>query len=140
MKRKKNDLESLFDQMSISASKILFRGIMLFPFAAIGGFWATVKLFMPFLRDITETHYDELTSFVMGLVISSILYIFIVSVIYDTSLEIYQKKIAKRILRELEKANKPKEMTETNEYYEYRRKKYIHDIKKMSEGRKIVNK
>lgn len=140
MKRKKNDLESLFDQMSSSASSILFRGIMLFPFAAIGGFWATIKLFMPFLRDITGVHYDELTSFGIGLVISSIAYFCIVGVIYDTSLEYHQKKIAKHILRELEKEGRPKEITEPNEYYEYRRKKYIRDIKKMSEGRKIVNK
>lgn len=140
MKRKKNDLESLFDEMSVSASNILFRGIMLFPFAAIGGFWATIKLFMPFLRDITGVHYDELTSFGIGLVLSSIIYFCIVGVIYETSLEVHQKKIAKHILRELEKAGRPKEMSEPNEYYEYRRKKYIRDIKKMSEGRKIVNK
>jgi hypothetical protein len=140
MKRKKNDLESLFDQMSVSASNILFRGIMLFPFAAIGGFWATIKLFMPFLRDITGVHYDELTAFGIGLVLSSIIYFCIVGVIYETSLEAHQKKIAKHILRELEKAGRPKELTEPNEYYEYRRKKYIRDIKKMSEGRKIVNK
>lgn len=140
MKRKKNDLESLFDEMSVSASNILFRGIMLFPFAAIGGFWATIKLFMPFLRSITSTHFDELTSFGVGIVISSIIYFCIVGVIYDTSLENHQKKIAKHIMRELEKAGRPKELTEPNEYYEYRRKKYIRDIKKMSEGRKIVNK
>lgn len=140
MKRKKNDLESLFDQMSVSASSILFRGIMMFPFAAIGGFWVTIKLFMPFLRDITGSHFDELTSFGIGLVVSSIIYFCIVMFIYDTSLENHQKKIAKHILRELEKANRPKELTEPNEYYEYRRKKYIRDIKKMSEGRKIVNK
>lgn len=140
MKRKKNDLESLFDEMSVSASNILFRGIMLFPFAAIGGFWATIKLFMPFLRDITGNHYDELTSFGIGLVLSSIIYFCMVGIIYDASLEQHQKKIAKHILRELEKAGRPKEMNEPNEYYEYRRKKYIRDIKKMSEGRKIVNK
>lgn len=140
MKRKKNDLESLFDQMSVSASNILFRGIMLFPFAAIGGFWATIKLFMPFLRDITGVHYDELTAFGIGLVLSSIIYFCIVGVIYETSLEVHQKKIAKHILRELEKAGRPKELTEPNEYYEYRRKKYIRDIKKMADGRKIVNK
>ena len=140
MKRKKNDLESLFDEMSVSASNILFRGIMLFPFAAIGGFWATIKLFMPFLRDITGNHYDELTSFGIGLVLSSIIYFCMVVIIYDTALEHHQKKIAKHILRELEKAGRPKEMSEPNEYYEYRRKKYIRDIKKMSEGRKIVNK
>lgn len=140
MKRKKNDLESLFDQMSASASNILFRGIMLFPFAAIGGFWATIKLFMPFLRDITGVHYDELTAFGIGLVLSSIIYFCIVGVIYETSLEAHQKKIAKHILRELEKAGRPKELTEPNEYYEYRRKKYIRDIKKMADGRKIVNK
>lgn len=140
MKRKKNDLEKLFDDMSVSASNILFRGIMMFPFAAIAGFWTTIKLFMPFLRDITGTHFDELTSFGVGIVISSIIYFCIVGVIYDTSLENHQKKIAKHILRELEKANRPKELTEPNEYYEYRRKKYIRDIKKMSEGRKIVNK
>lgn len=140
MKRKKNDLESLFDQMSVSASNILFRGIMLFPFAAIGGFWATIKLFMPFLRDITGVHYDELTAFGIGLVLSSIIYFCIVGVIYETSLEAHQKKIAKHILRELEKAGRPKEITEPNEYYEYRRKKYIRDIKKMADGRKIVNK
>ena len=140
MKRKKNDLESLFDQMSESASSILFRGIMLFPFAAIGGFWATIKLFMPFLSDITGNRYDELTSFGIGLVISSIIYFCIVLFIYDISLENHQKKIAKHILREIEKANRPKEMSEPNEYYEYRRRKYIRDIKKMSEGRKIVNK
>lgn len=140
MKRKKNDLESLFDQMSVSASNILFRGIMLFPFAAIGGFWATIKLFMPFLRDITGVHYDELTAFGIGLVLSSIIYFCIVGVIYETSLEAHQKKIAKHILRELEKAGRPKELTEPNEYYEYRRKKYIRDIKKMADGRKIVNK
>lgn len=140
MKRKKNDLETLFDQMSVSASNILFRGIMLFPFAAIGGFWATIKLFMPFLRDITGVHYDELTAFGIGLVLSSIIYFCIVGVIYETSLEVHQKKIAKHILRELEKAGRPKELTEPNEYYEYRRKKYIRDIKKMADGRKIVNK
>jgi len=140
MKRKKNDLESLFNQMSVSASNILFRGIMLFPFAAIGGFWATIKLFMPFLRDITGVHYDELTAFGIGLVLSSIIYFCIVDVIYETSLEVHQKKIAKHILRELEKAGRPEELTESNEYYEYRRKKYIRDIKKMADGRKIVNK
>lgn len=140
MKRKKNDLESLFDEMSTSASNILFRGIMLFPFAAIGGFWATIKLFMPFLRDITGNNYNELTSFGIGLVLSSIAYFCIVGIIYDTTLEHHQKKIAKHILRELEKANRPKEMSEPNEYYEFRRRKYIRDIKKMSEGRKIVNK
>lgn len=140
MKRKKNDLESLFDQMSVSASNILFRGIMMFPFAAIGGFWSTIKLFMPFLRSITGRHFDELTSFGVGIVISSIIYFCVVGIIYDTSLENHQKKIAKYIMRELEKAGRPKELTEPNEYYEYRRKKYIRDIKKMSEGRKIVNK
>ena len=140
MKRKKNDLESLFDEMSTSAANILFRGIMLFPFAAIGGFWATIKLFMPFLRDITGVHYDELTAFGIGLVLSSIIYFCIVGVIYDTSLEVHQKKIAKHVLRELEKANRPKEISEPNEYYEYRRRKYIRDIKKMADGRKIVNK
>lgn len=140
MKRKKNDLESLFDQMSVSASNILFRGIMMFPFAAIGGFWSTIKLFMPFLRSITGAHFDELTSFGVGIVISSIIYFCVVGIIYDTSLENHQKKIAKHIMRELEKAGRAKELTEPNEYYEYRRKKYIRDIKKMSEGRKIVNK
>lgn len=140
MKRKKNDLESLFDEMSVSASNILFRGIMLFPFAAIGGFWTTIKLFMPFLRDITGIHYDELTAFGIGLVLSSIIYFCIVGVIYETSLEAHQKKIAKHILRELEKAGRPKELSEPNEYYEYRRRKYIRDIKKMADGRKIVNK
>lgn len=140
MKRKKNDLETLFDEMSVAAANILFRGIMLFPFAAIGGFWATIKLFMPFLRDITGVHYDELTAFGIGLVLSSIIYFCIVGFIYDTSLEYHQKRIAKHVLRELEKAGRPKEMSEPNEYYEYRRRKYIRDIKKMSEGRKIVNK
>lgn len=140
MKRKKNDLESLFDEMAVTGSNILFKGIMLFPFAAIGGFWVTIKLFMPFLRDITGSHFDELTSFGVGIVMSSIIYFCIVGFIYDTSLENHQRKIAKHIMRELEKEGRPKELTEPNEYYEYRRKKYIRDIKKMSEGRKIVNK
>ena len=140
MKRKKNDLEKLFDEMAVTGSNILFKGIMLFPFAAIAGFWVTIKLFMPFLRDITGSHFDELTSFGVGIVISSIIYFCVVGIIYDTSLENHQKKIAKHIMRELEKAGRPKELTEPNEYYEYRRKKYIRDIKKMSEGRKIVNK
>lgn len=126
--------------MAVTGSNILFKGIMLFPFAAIGGFWVTIKLFMPFLRDITGSHFDELTSFGVGIVMSSIIYFCIVGFIYDTSLENHQRKIAKHIMRELEKAGRAKELTEPNEYYEYRRKKYIRDIKKMSEGRKIVNK
>ena len=134
MKRNQNDLEKLFNEMANSASTILFRGIMLFPFAAFAGFWITIKFFIPALSGITGENFES-TAMIMGIgaIISCTIYFMAVLLIYDISLERNQQEIAKHILRELEKRG------EIDRRSELTHKKYVRDIQKMAEGRHIHN-
>jgi len=134
MKRNQNDLEKLFNEMANTASTILFRGIMLFPFAAILGFYGTIKWLIPMIADITGEHITkDMTIIGIGIVVSCTIYFMTVGTIYDVTLESNQKKIARHILRELEKKG------EIDRKSELTRKKYIRDLQKMAEGRHIKN-
>ena len=132
MKRKQNDLEMLFNELSNKSSTILFRGIMLFPFAAILGYIGTIKLVMPFVHELTTISLEnEVTIFATSIIMSCTIYFLTVLAIYDDTLEKEQQKIAHKIMRELEKQG------ELSTKSEYARKKYIREIRKMSEGRKV---
>lgn len=134
MKRKQNDLEMLFNEMANTSSTILFRGIMLFPFAAILGFAVTIKLVLPLIHDLMNISLtSDITIFATGVIVSCVIYFLAVEMIYDSSLERSQQKIAKHIMKELQRRGE----ISTNSESEYVQKKYYRELRKMAEGRKV---
>lgn len=94
--RKRTPFEELFDELADATSRIIVRAIMLFPFCLVGGTYITIKL----LRDIFNS---ELWLVGMSIGISIILYLTIITFIYDLTLEKYVKRICLSKMHHMER-------------------------------------
>lgn len=125
--RKRTPFEELFDELADATSRIIFRAIMLFPFCLVGGTYVTIKILDGVIK-------SEMWLLVASLGATIVLYLTLITFIYDLTLEKHVKRIC---LSKMHQMNKYVEDI-MNSDNEYEKRKLTRQLKLTAEGRLCI--